>query len=91
MLKKIFVFFTALTVLVLVTGCGAPQKTAGEKTAENPPDAVKTGEFGPPAPGPRPGEKAPAFKLPELNTQKEVAFPEDFQGKKTALVFFSAG
>ncbi|MEW5897635.1 MAG: hypothetical protein AB1652_00455 [Bacillota bacterium] len=95
--KKIFlVLFAALVAFVLLAGCGAT-KTAGEKTGKTVRDAAKTSEktggaqLGPPAPGPKPGEKAPAFKLPELNSQKEVAFPEDFQGKRTALLFFSAG
>ncbi|MDD4550368.1 MAG: hypothetical protein PHT79_11485 [Syntrophomonadaceae bacterium] len=32
---------------------------------------------------------APSFTLVELQSEKEVNFPADFSGKKTALVFFS--
>lgn len=32
---------------------------------------------------------APVFKLAELNSGQEISFPDDFKGKKTALVFFS--
>jgi hypothetical protein len=90
--KVLFALFAAILTLILLAGCGAP-KTAGEtiqKTTKTD-EKVAGAQFGPPAPGPKPGEKAPAFKLPELNSQKEVAFPEDFQGKRIALLFFSAG
>lgn len=95
--KIIFAFFVlALALLLIAGGCGG-QKAPAEKAGETSPEITTTKEkaagarFGPPAPGPQPGEKAPSFKLPELNSNKKVAFPEDFQGKKVALLFFSGG
>ncbi|MEW6424710.1 MAG: hypothetical protein AB1523_08200 [Bacillota bacterium] len=96
---KITAFFALALALLLIAGCGG-QKAPAEKTGETSPEITKEtitkekaagARFGPPAPGPQPGEKAPSFKLPELNSNKKVAFPEDFQGKKVALLFFSGG
>jgi hypothetical protein len=41
--------------------------------------------------GPAPGQPAPPFALPALESGQEVRFPEDFRGKKTILLFFSPG
>lgn len=88
--KKIaFTALFTILALILFTACGA-QKTEEKNGATNPQKVADT-QFGPPAPGPKPGEKAPSFQLPELVTNQEVAIPGDFQGKKVALLFFSSG
>ncbi len=92
MTKKIFCALLAATLfLVLSAGCGGQKTTYGEKTGETTKERVAGDQFGPPAPGPKPGEKAPSFKLLELTKKKEITFPEDFRGKKVALLFFSSG
>ena len=66
-------------------------RAAGETRAEKETQNAAGPSFGPAAPGPRAGQKAPSFRLPELASGQAVNFPEDFSGKKVALLFFSPG
>jgi hypothetical protein len=66
-------------------------RAAGETRAEKETQNAADPSFGPAAPGPRAGQKAPSFRLPELASGQAVNFPEDFSGKKVALLFFSPG
>lgn len=84
--------FAAL--FLFVAACAAPEKNpqaAGENLPEKRVENSSGPSFGPAAPGPKPGQKAPSFQLPELDSGRTAAFPENFSGKKVALVFFSAG